>query len=311
MSSDDSDKTLFRKSPGGPGNRADSTVIKPTPGRRGGQTQMPRSPDSTQHPGSRQPAPQATYAAYANPGSAQFKTQYGLNPVVNAASMLIAVFYKTRQTVSHQNVGGLHQQLVAAIRSFEETAKQKNVSPEIVLAARYIICAALDEAVLHTPWGAESAWTQRTLLSTFHNETHGGEKFFLLLEKMKERPALNLDILEMMYIFLSLGFEGRYHLTPRGREMAEKIRDDLFQVIRTYRGEYERSLSPSWQGLGKAKNTLANYVPMWVVACVLAGVLVLTYSGFRYWLYSSTDQVAQQFDEITANGFAKKPLTKK
>jgi len=313
MSSDNSDKTVFRKSQGGQGGqggRGDSTVIKPTPGRRGSQTQMPRTPDAMPQSGNRQPAPQASYAAYANPGSAQFKTLYGLNPVVNAASLLIAVFYKTRQTVSHPNVGGLHQTLVAAIRNFETMANEKGVSSEIVLAARYIICAALDEAVLNTPWGAESAWTQRSLLSTFHNETHGGEKFFLLLEKMKERAAQNLDILELMYIFLSLGFEGKFQLNPRGREMVERIRDDLFQTIRNFRGDYERALSPSWQGLGKAKNTLAHYVPLWVVASILAGILVLSYSGFRYWLYHSTDNVTQQFNDITANGFIKKSLIK-
>jgi type VI secretion system protein ImpK len=310
MSSDNSDKTVFRKSSDGSGSRGDSTVIKPTPGRRSGQTQLPRSTESMSPSGGQQQNPASRQAAYANPGSAQFKTLYGLNPVVNAASLLIAVFYKTRQTVSHPNVGGLHQQLVNAIRSFEAAANEKGISPEIILAARYIICAALDEAVLNTPWGAESAWTQRSLLSTFHNETHGGEKFFLLLEKMKERPAQNLDILELIYILLSLGFEGRYQLNPRGRDMLEKIRDDLFQTIRTYRGEYERALSPSWQGLGKTKNTLANYIPLWVVASVLAGILVLSYTGFRYWLYHSTDAVAQQFDDITANGISKKTLIK-
>ena len=307
MSSDDSDKTVFRKTPDGQASgKGDRTVIKPTPGRRSGQTQVPRPADPMQHSGAGRPAPQASYAAYANPGSAQFKTQYGLNPVVNAASMLIAVFYKTKNTVSHPNVGGLHQQLIAAIRTFEDTANQKAISPEIVLAARYVICAALDEVVLHTPWGAESAWMQRTLLSTFHSETHGGEKFFLLLDKMKERPAQNIDMLELMYIFVSLGFEGKYHLNPRGREMLEKVRDDLFQIIRTTRGEHERGLSPRWQGLGGTKNTLAQYVPMWVVASVLAGILVLSYSGFRYWLYRSTDTVAQQLDEITATGIVKK-----
>jgi type VI secretion system protein ImpK len=305
MSSDNSDKTVFRKTPDAQAPRADSTVIRPTPGRRSGQAQAPRAPDATQlqNPG----GGQAARAAHAQPDPAQFKTLYGLNPIVNAASVLIAVFHKTRQTVSHPNVGGLHQQLTAATRNFEVTLQGKNVSPEMVLAARYLLCAALDEAVMNTPWGAESAWPQRTLLSTFHNETHGGEKFFLLLDKMKERPAQNLDILELMYILLSLGFEGKYRMNARGREMIEKIRDDLFQTIRTFRGEYERALSPSWQGLGRANNTLAQYVPMWVVASVLAGVLVLTYSGFRFWMYHSTDHVVQQFDEISVNGASKKP----
>jgi type VI secretion system protein ImpK len=282
-------------------------VVKPTPGRRAGQTQVPRAGDSTQHryAGGGRGEPQAMPGGYAQPGSAQFRTQYGLNPIVNAASVLIAVFYKTRQTVSHPNVGGLHQQLVAAIRSFDVMAKEKNISPEVALAARYVICAALDEVVLNTPWGAESAWPQRTLLSIFHSETHGGEKFFLLLDKMKERPAQNLDMLELMYIFLSLGFEGKYHLVARGRDMIDRIRDELFQIIRTHRGEYERALSPSWQGLGRAKNTLTEYVPMWVVASVLAGILVLSYSGFRYWLYFSTDHVAQQLNALAVTDVAK------
>jgi type VI secretion system protein ImpK len=231
----------------------------------------------------------------------QFKTEYGLNPLVNAASILIAVFAQTHQSVSHPNVGGLHQQLVSEIKSFDNRAREAGIKPEIVLAARYIMCTVLDEAVLNTPWGAESAWTQRTLLSMFHNETEGGEKFFLILDRMRNSPAENLDIIELMYILLSLGFEGKYRVVHRGREMLEQVRDDLFQIIRNHRGEYERSLSPNWQGLGKIRNTLAHYIPMWVVASIVAAVLVLSYSGFRYWLHQSTAHVAQQLNEIATS----------
>lgn len=317
--SSDKDKTVFRNTAGGQGQgaggkSADRTVIKPTPGGRGGynQTQPPRGPDATQQRGTRDAGQPARPSApvYADPESAEFKTQYGLNPVVNAASMLIAVFYKTRQTVSHPNVGGLYQQLVGAIRSFETTMKAKGVSPENVLAARYIVCTALDEIVLSMPWGAESGWGQRTLLSTFHSETHGGEKFFLLLDKMKDRPREHLDVLELMYVFLSLGFEGRYRLSSRGRETVEKIRDDLFHIIRSVRGDYERALSSHWQGLGRMKNTLAQYVPMWVVASVLAGILTLSYSGFRFFMYRSSDYVVQQLDTIAASGTAEKKLVR-
>lgn len=309
--SSDKDKTVFRNPSGqtpAPGGRGgDRTVVRPTPGGRG---QAPaRGPDATQQrtpPGAAPPSRPISQAAYRDPESASFKTQYGLNPIVNAASMLIGVFYKTRQTVSHPNVGGLYQQLIQAIRTFEAALKEKNVTPETVLAARYVVCTALDEIVLSMPWGAESGWGQRTLLSTFHNETHGGEKFFLLLDKMKERPREHLDMIELMYIFLSLGYEGRYRLVSRGRDAVEKIRDDLFQTIRTYRGDYERSLSGHWQGLGRVKNTLTQYLPLWVVASALAGVLVLAYSGFRVWMYQSSDDLVQQLEGIAASETADK-----
>jgi len=296
MSSGDFDKTVFKQ----PSVDADRTVIRPMPGGRGGQqppafSQQPAQsppPAAQQH----QPQQQAPQPGAAN---SYFSTSSGLNPLVNAASILIAVFEKTRSAVSHPDVGGLHQRLVNEIKSFENEAKQTGIKPEVVLSARYAACAALDEAVLNTPWGSESAWPQRTLLSVFHNETSGGEKFFLILERMKEQPAENLYILELMYIFLSLGFEGKYRVIHRGRDMIEQMRDDLFTIIRRQRGEYERSLSPSWQGLGKTRNSLAQYIPMWVVASIVGAVLFLSYSGFRVWLYDSSSPVVEQLDEIS------------
>ena len=146
---------------------------------------------------------------------------------------------------------------------------------------------------------SESAWPQRTLLSVFHNETSGGEKFFLILDRMKEQPAENLYILELMYIILSLGFEGKYRVIHRGRDMIEQMRDDLFSTIRRQRGEYERSLSPSWRGLGRTRKSLTQYVPMWVVASIVGAILFLSYSGFRVWLYDSSSPVVEQLDKIT------------
>jgi len=309
MSSDDSDKTVFKQ----PSVDGDRTVIRPMPGGRGGGAQQPPQQPFQQPPQQpmQQPAQQAPLQQPSTPAyqpqqsqvaggaNAYFSTSSGLNPLVNAASTLIAVFEKTRAAVSHPDVGGLHQRLVNEIKTFESTAKQTGIKPEIVLSARYAVCAALDEAVLNTPWGSESAWPQRTLLSVFHNETSGGEKFFLILDRMKEQPAENLYILELMYIFLSLGFEGKYRVIHRGRDIIEQMRDDLFTIIRRQRGEYERSLSPSWQGLGRTRNSLASYIPMWVIASIVGAVLLLSYTGFRGWLYDTSSPVVEQLDTIT------------
>ena len=62
------------------------------------------------------------------------------------------------------------------------------VANEIVLAARYVLCAALDEAVLSTPWGAQSEWAQHPLLVALHREAWGGEKFFEMLDRVSTDP---------------------------------------------------------------------------------------------------------------------------
>ena len=293
----DEDKTVFKNQPGD----NDRTIIRPMPGGRGAQATPP--PAAQQPPPAaspQQPAPQASQQAAPPPSSMpeSFSTGHGLNPLVNAASTLIAVFEKTRQSMAHPNVGGLHQRLVSEIKSFESQAKEAGIKPEIVLSARYALCTALDEAVLNTPWGSESAWPQRTLLSVFHNETAGGEKFFLILDRMKQQPGENLYMLELMYILVSLGFEGKFRVIHRGRDMIGQLRDDLYNIIRRQRGDFEHGLSPSWQGLGKTRNTLAQYLPMWVIASVVGALLFVGYSGFRVWMYSASSPVVEQLDKI-------------
>ena len=210
-------------------------------------------------------------------GAAYFRTDQGLNPLVNAASTLIAVFEKTRQSLSHPDVGGLHQRLVNEIKAFEARIRDQGVRQEVILSARYLMCSVLDEAVLNTPWGSESAWGQRTLLSVFHGETSGGEKSFLILDRMRQTPADNLDILELFYICLSLGFEGKYRLMNRGRDQLDMLRDNLYRTIRNQRGDFERELSTHWHGLGRVRKTLYHYVPVWVAASVFAVLVVVGY----------------------------------
>jgi type VI secretion system protein ImpK len=295
------DKTVFRQ----PSVNADRTVIRPMPGGRSGNPQASAQfqPTSTiQYQAQSQQQPQGQFDDQQQSSSAYFKTSSGLNPLVNAASTLIAVFEKTRQSLSHPDIGGLHQRLVNEIKAFEIKAKDADIPPEIILAARYVVCAALDETVLNTPWGAESPWPQRTLLSIFHNETAGGEKFFQILSRMLEQPSENLFILELMYIFLSLGFEGKYRVINRGRDHVEQLRDELYSTIRRQRGEYERSLSPSWQGLGKTRASLTSYIPMWVIVSIVVAVLLTSYSGFRVWLFDSSTPIVEKLDEIAGLG---------
>lgn len=289
MSSDNNDRTVFRQpTPGG-----DRTVMRPRPGAKSGQRPVP------QHTSGGGQVPRHSPAA-PDPQAASFATGTGLNPLVNLAGTLLAVFEKTRQSMTHGDAAGLHQRLVNELRNFEAGAREQGIRQEVVLAARYVLCSSLDEAVLNTPWGSESAWAQRTLLSIFHNETSGGEKFFLILDRMRQSPAENLDMLELFYVILSLGFEGKYRLMSRGRDSLDQMRDELFSTIRRYRGEYERELAVNWHGLGRVSKTLASYIPMWVVVVVACALLFFGYSGVRYWLYETATPVVEQLETISA-----------
>lgn len=276
--------------PGAP-TAGDRTVMVPTPGAAAPNRQP------------QQPSP-------FNAGEVQqdIRIRNSLNPLVAAASKLLGAIIKLRTTMNHANVPDLHKRLTREIQGFEREAKQLSLSPETVLTARYLLCTVVDEVVLSTPWGSSSGWSQHSLLSLFHKETFGGEKCFLILQRMLEAPAQHLETLELFYLCLSLGFQGKYRLAPRGHEQLEQIRDNLYQTIEGHRPAMERDLSPHWQGCVERKTRLIQYVPLWVIASVVFGVLAATYSGYRWWLYQGATPVAA---EITALVGEEAPATEK
>lgn len=201
--------------------------------------------------------------------------------------------------MQHNNVAELRERVSQQIKRFESEAKARGVAPEIVLTSRYLLCTALDEAVLSTPWGAESNWSAQSLLSQFHNEVFGGEKFFVILDRMLQEPARYLDALELIYLCLAMGFEGKYRVSARGSNGGLlEVQDNLYRCIRNQRGDIERDLSPHWKGITDRRNALVRYVPLWVVAAIAGVLLLITYSGFRWALESRAAPVESQLNSI-------------
>jgi type IV/VI secretion system ImpK/VasF family protein len=65
-----------------------------------------------------------------------------------------------------------------------------------------------------------------SLTSRFHNEVTGGERFFTILEQMQQDPGRHAEVIELMYLCTSLGFEGRYRVLGRGTGSADRTAGD-------------------------------------------------------------------------------------
>lgn len=275
------------------GGDGDKTILKPMPGGRrpggdgaGGPPEPPRP--VVRPPSSGDAAPLDPVAI----GGA------GENPLVGAAGSLFAMVYQLRTSVSHADPQSLQTHIAQEITTFEAKARQQGEPPESVLAARYAICTLLDETALSTPWGVESQWAAQTLLVRFHNEARGGEKFFQILERLIQDPARNLHLLEFMYLCLALGFQGRYRLQAQGKAELERVRESVYETLRTFKGELERDLSLRWRGIENRRSRLAQYVPLWVLGAVGAGVAILVYVGFLFALSAGSDPVAAQIASL-------------
>jgi len=216
----------------------------------------------------------------------------GLNPLVAAANPLLNLVPQLRQA-HHPDPVGLRETLARAVQAFEAKAREFGVSNEHVIGARYALCTFLDEAAANTPWG-EKVWAQNSLLVQFHNEAWGGEKFFHLLAKLAEQAASHRNLLELFYIILSLGFEGRYRVLQNGRAQLDTLHQRLAQMLIKERGEPARELSPQWQTSAKASRPLRDSVPIWVAAAIAGVLLTLIYLAASYALNRHSDPAFAQ-----------------
>lgn len=227
-----------------------------------------------------------------------------LNPLVAAASALLSEVVRLKPTLEPEDLFVLKERLTGEIKLFEHRALHEGAESAQVMAARYVLCTVLDEALVTTSWGNESEWSQMSLLSSFHNETFGGERFFQLLERLARNPVKHLHMLELMYLCLSLGFEGKYRVLPRGMLELEAVRDSLYRQIRQLRGDVPRELSPHWEGLRDPRRRLVRIVPWWMVAVCTLSCLVMLYAGFAWVLGEQRDTVLQpyQVHEMAKDG---------
>ncbi len=137
-----------------------TTTIPFSPSDRDAAAASRRRP--TRHAGAAAaPAPRAAVTAIrADSGRGARRSRHRPQSAGAGGQPAAALDRPAARPPSAMDVAGLRRHALEEIRRFEEQARAAGVRNEIVLAARYALCAGLDEAVLSTPWGAQSEWAQ-------------------------------------------------------------------------------------------------------------------------------------------------------
>jgi type VI secretion system protein ImpK len=265
---------------------ADRTVIRPAPG---GRRAPPAAPPQ---PSFRDTAPRGGAAPI--PAEGAERVSLGINPVIEAAAPLLQLLGRLRNTYSQPNPAELRERAIQQVRAFEQAGRNAGVPMEQIRPAHYALCASLDDVVLNTPWGSSGAWAAGSLVSTFHQEVRSGERFFDLLGQLRQNPGTFLPVLELMYLCLSLGFQGRYRLSPRGPGELERLREDLYTIIARQRQAPDPTLSPHWQGVASPYRPARATVPTWVMGATALAAIGGLFIWFSTGLNAASDDVFAQ-----------------
>lgn len=261
----------------------DSPPVPPAPPTPAAEAPPPPPPAGPAKP------PPAALAAALNTGAF---LRASWNPLLAASAPLLDLAGRLRDLPEHANPERLRDRVIAEIRRFESASIAAGSLPEEVRIARFALCACLDDVVLATPWGPRSVWAREGLVAAVEKATGAAERFFDLLDAMMNEPHLHRRELELYYVCLSLGFEGKYRDRPRGMHELNHRRDALYRVLRRERGQGERALSPLWRGSNRRFRPPGVVIPPWVMGAVTSAALVVLFMALSQALTERADGVA-------------------
>ncbi len=162
---------------------------------------------------------------------------------------------------------------------FDKNCRSLRIDPRQMECAKYALIALLDETVLSVPGPCRDLWISNPLQLDYFGDNLAGQEFYRKLDKLLVEPEKMKDVLEVYYLCMCLGFEGRYKIS--NHEEREQIIDNLGRVLRKVGRRRSTSLSPHAFPLntGKPKKVKggAYLLPLWIVGAVSALTVAITY----------------------------------
>ncbi len=219
------------------------------------------------------------------------------NRIIEISSSILSVALEVRKIKSFEEEKNLYVRIRDEIDGVSEEIKTLGYDNSVQLSFRYCLCSFLDEAVMSTDWGSSSIWSNKSMLSHFHDETWGGEKFFQIISRTMTEPEKYRDLLEFLYLCLALGFKGQYGIEKDGKESIQKILKKLQKILRELRGGYSKSLTKNLD-ISKRQYKLDKLFPIWGVWGISALILGLIYFLYDFSLTDTTGEVLDKLDKI-------------
>ena len=196
-----------------------------------------------------------------------------------------------RQSVA--DAATFRAQIWAAVRTANDTARNRGYAQEDIELAIFAVIAFVDESILNLRHPIFADWPRQPLQEERYGHHVAGEIFFQNLQKLLGRQDSDetADLLEVYQLCLLLGFAGRYSMGGRGDLRAITMQTaDKIQRIRQTGGD----MSVGWK-LPQDPPISAGSDPwatrlLWAAAGC-GGLVVLLYVSFYLMLNSGADNL--------------------
>lgn len=181
----------------------------------------------------------------------------------------------------------------------EKEAVRAGIALDDAQQGIFAVVAFLDETLLSSSWSRRDEWVARPLQLEMYDRYDAGEIFFDRLEEILQHPTRHLEVIEVFYVCMTLGFKGRYqlHQQERLQEFIDRSHEELCAAP----GIDVDTLAPDGHPDDQVATEVRSKVPTWMlVACAVAFAL-LVYLGFNLYATHAANETATSIEQVIPN----------
>lgn len=199
------------------------------------------------------------------------------NPMVNAYATLLGLAPELERATAPENPDVLRTKLHDTLTQSRDAAVSSGVPLSRADQGAWFVAALLDDVALNTPWGGNSGWPRMPLVVSMYGNVDAGERFFDLAEDLVRFPERDPELLELVFLCLSLGFRGKYRRDGRNGEAAiSQLRAQMSRLLHD-RDSVQAPLAPHWQGVEVQDEQKRFVVPLWSIGLIGLAFLTVVY----------------------------------
>lgn len=183
----------------------------------------------------------------------------------------------------------LFTQLIAEIDGICAALLKAHYSDEYTRVARYVLFSTADDLIAASIFGKTHGLDEKRLLKKIYQDEPMQDKFFLILEKALQETNHYMDLLELMYVCLQMGYQGVYRYQAQAKTLNSTIKS-VYQCLCSHKGRVSQRLTVgqrqfAFRKTGDVPITKSIYA-LWTSICLA----LLLFIGAGFWMDSLKQQ---------------------
>ena len=128
------------------------------------------------------------------------------------AATLFSLILSLRTSSNYGSENDLRRKIAGYLDQIDKEGLEAGIAREDLEAVKYPLVAFIDETILNSEWKGRESWREHPLQLDLFGETVAGERFFERLDKVRRAGEGKAELLEIYYLCMALGFEGKYKI---------------------------------------------------------------------------------------------------